>query len=253
VVRVGLLSQPEVIDVLNRYFVPVEYDVTAANCVPGDIPAMSYLKRAWEGSPWTRVSFGSEWVLEPGGQFLLSTGFHKHTDLPVAKTFQDSLETALKRFARLRAHPRGSPEERAEVAQIESEIQRDMKELRPCWLDFRIGTQETLAALGHGEPRLFEQKLSGVFTYPDPKVRRQVAEALGAFIASEFADTLTEDQAFFLEQRVAQLLTDEDADVRQAAALAMYQFEGRPAPEEQGDPLVEAALGLWAQRETAAE
>ena len=250
-VRVGLLTQPEVIEVLNKYFVPVEYDVTAAGFVPGDVPAMSHLKGAWENSPWTRVSFGSEWVLEPGGEFLLSTGFHKHTNLPVAKTFQDSLETALKRFARLRAHERGSAEEQEEIAKIQGEIDRDMKEFRPCWLDYRIGTQETLSALGRGEPRMFEKKLSGVFTYPDPKVRTQVAEALGAFIVSEHSSELTDEQVLFLEEQVSNLLDDESDVVRKAAALALHQFEGQEAPAAEGEDLVQAARALWADKQAA--
>ena len=252
-VRVGLLSQPEVIEVLNRYFVPVEFDVTAAGSVPGDVPAMWALKRAWEGSPWTRVSFGSEWVMEPGGEFLLSTGFHKHTDLPVAKTFQESLETALERFARLRVHERGSAEERAEIEKIKAEIRRDMKEFRPCWEDFRIGTQETLAVLGRGDPAMFERKLSGVFTYPDASVRRMVSEALAAYVTSPHADDLSEEQSLFLEERVAGLLDDEVPEVREAAAAALFQFEGREVPEQRGEPLVTAARELWSDRRAVAQ
>lgn len=252
-VRVGLLSQPEVIEVLNRYFVPVEFDVTAAGGVPGDVPAMWALKRAWEGSPWTRVSFGSEWVLEPGGEFLLSTGFHKHTDLPMAKTFQDSLETALKRFARLRVHERGSAEEQAEVEKIKAEIRRDMKEFRPCWEDFRVGTQETLAVLGRDDPAMFERKLSGVFTYPETRVRRMVSEALGAYVTSPHADQLTDEQSLFLEERVAALLDDEELEVREAAAAALFQFRGREVPDERGEPLVTAARALWSDRQAAAQ
>jgi hypothetical protein len=159
----------------------------------------------------------------------------------------------LKRFARLRAHERGSAEERAEIEKVKAEIRRDMKEYRPCWEDFRIGTQETLAVLGRGDPGLFERKLSGVFTYPEASVRRMVSEALAAYVTSPHADDLSEEQSLFLEERVAGLLDDEVLEVREAAAAALFQFEGREVPEQRGEPLVTAARELWSDRQAIAQ
>ena len=57
---------------MNEYFVPVEYDATETGTVPDDVPGMWVIKRAWDNSPWTRVSFGSEWVLDPTGTYIVT-------------------------------------------------------------------------------------------------------------------------------------------------------------------------------------
>ena len=59
---------------LNDYFVCVEYDATEG--IPDDVPAMAALKRSYEAVPWTRVSFGAEWVMDPAGEFLLNSSPH---------------------------------------------------------------------------------------------------------------------------------------------------------------------------------
>ncbi len=131
---------------------PVEYDATAAGTVPDDIPGMRIVKYAWENSPWTRVSFGTEWVLDPTGEHILSVGFHKHGNLPMVETLEKEWEKALTRFARIRSHERGSQAEAEELAKVEAEIEADMPINRPCWTDLNVGTIETLRVVATDDP-----------------------------------------------------------------------------------------------------
>jgi hypothetical protein len=251
VVRVGLLTQPEIIAALNKYFVAVEYDSTETGTVPADIPGMWVIKRAWDNSPWTRVSFGSEWVLYPTGESILSTGFHKHTDLPMVQTLEDELEKALTRFARIRSHERGSSEEAAELAAVEAEIDSDLKLMRPCWVDFNLGTLETLRVVATEDPSTFGSRLAGVFTFPEPIVRRQAAEALGLCMATGGRTEFSAEHVLFMQRQMVALLDDPEPDVREAAARAMFQFEGLAVPDQQGDELVASAAALWTEADEA--
>ena len=239
------------IDALNEYFVPVEYDATAAGAVPSDVPAMWAIKRAWDNSPWTRVSFGSEWVIDPTGEFVLSTGFHKHANLPMVETLESCWETALTRFARVRSHARGSAGEAAEIEKVKAEIVAELDLLRPCWVDFDVGTRETLKVVATEDPTTFHSRLAGVFTFPDPVVRRQSAEALGRWVTSYRTD-FSEEHVLFLQRQMFNMLTDEDAEVRHAAAVAMYRFEDLEPPGLQGDELVAGATGLWTEADMLA-
>jgi hypothetical protein len=246
VVRVGLLAQPEVIAAMNEFFVAVEYDATETDTVPDDVPGMWAIRRAWETSPWTRVSFGSEWVLDPTGQYVLSTGFHKHADLPMVATLERELQKSLQRFARIRSHPRGSDAEQVELERVVAEIDSDMALLRPCWVDSSFGTLETLRVVATEDPATFESRLAGVFTYPDPVVRRQAAEALETFMRSGRDAEFSPDHLLFLERRMVALLDDEDTAVRLAAARAVFAFERLSTPASaDDDELVAGAARLW--------
>ena len=230
---------------MNKYFVPVEYDATVTGTVPDDIPGMWVIRRAWEHSPWTRVSFGSEWVLDPTGQYILSTGFHKHADLPMVETLETELEKSLERFARIRSHARGSAAEQAELTRVEAEVADDLKLFRPCWVDLNVGTLETLRVVATENPATFGSRLAGVFTFPDPVVRRQAAEALDVFMCSGKHAEFSEDHILFLERQMFQLLGDEDPAVRSAAARAMFAFEHLAVPELTDSDLVARAAELW--------
>jgi hypothetical protein len=231
--------------------VPVEYDATATGTVPDDIPGMRIVKYAWENSPWTRVSFGTEWVLDPTGEHILSTGFHKHANLPMVQTLEDEWEKALTRFARIRSHKRGSQAEAEELAKVRAEIEADLPINRPCWTNLNIGTIETLRVVATDEPSNFKSRLSGVFTYPDPHVRKMAAEHLGVFMDKGGRAEFSPDHILYLQSTVVGLLSDEDADVRHAAALAMYEFEDLTAPDLQGEELVAAAAALWTPADEA--
>lgn len=230
---------------------PVEYDATETGTVPTDIPGMRYVLEAWNTSPWTRVSFGTEWVLDPTGEHILSTGFHKHANLPMVATLEKEWEKALTRFARIRSHERGSKAEAQELAKVEAEIEADMPINRPCWTDLNVGTIETLRVVATDEPSNFKSRLSGVFTYPDPHVRKMAAEHLGVFMARGGQAEFSPDHILYLQSTVVGLLSDEDEGVRNAAALAMYEFEDLPVPELQGEELVAAAATLWSAEDEA--
>jgi hypothetical protein len=212
---------------------------------------MRFVRQAWESSPWTRVSFGTEWVLDPTGEHILSTGFHKHANLPMVATLEKEWEKALTRFARIRSHPRGSKGEAEELAKVEAEIEADMPINRPCWTDLNFGTIETLRVVATDEPSNFKSRLSGVFTYPDPHVRKMAAEHLGVFMAKGGREEFSPDHILYLQSTVVGLLSDEDAGVRLAAALAMYEFEDLPVPALQGEELVASASALWSAEDEA--
>jgi hypothetical protein len=240
-----------VIAALNAYFVPVEYDATETGTVPTDIPGMRFVRSAWENSPWTRVSFGSEWVLDPTGEHVLSTGFHKHANLPMVATLEKEWEKALTRFARIRSHARGSQGEAQELAKVAAEIDADLPINRPCWTDLNFGTLETLRVVATDDPSTFRSRLSGVFTYPDPEVRRQAAEQLGVFMDQGGRTEFSPDHILYLQGTIVGLLGDEDSEVRHAAALAMYEFEDLPLPDLHGEELVAAAAALWTPADEA--
>ena len=230
---------------------PVEYDATATGTVPHDVPGMRIVKYAWENSPWTRVSFGTEWVLDPTGTHILSTGFHKHADLPMVQTLETEFEKALTRFARIRSHERGSAAEAAELAAVEAEIEADLPINRPCWVDLNVGTIETLRVVATDDPSTFKSRLSGTFTYPDPVVRRQAAEALGIFMEKGGRSEFSADHILYLQRTIVDLLKDEDPEVRRAAAIAMYEFEELPVPDLQDDELVAKAASMWTEADEA--
>jgi hypothetical protein len=236
---------------LNEYFVPVEYDATESGTVPTDIPGMRFVRRAWENSPWTRVSFGSEWVLDPSGEHVLSTGFHKHANLPMVQTLETEFEKALTRFARIRSHARGSKGEAEELAKVRAEIEADMLVNRPCWSDLNVGTIETLRVVATDDPSTFRSRLSGVFTFPDPVVRRQAAEQLGVFMDKGGRSEFSSDHILFLQRQIVSMLSDESPEVRHAAAVAMYEFEDLPVPDLEREELVAQAASLWTAADEA--
>lgn len=230
---------------------PVEYDATQTGTVPEDVAGMWMIRKAWQSSPWTRVSFGTEWVLDPTGQHILSTGFHKHANLPMVETLETEFEKALTRFARIRSHERGSVAEKAELAKVDEEILADLPINRPCWMDLNVGTIETLRVVATDDPSTFRSRLSGVFTFPDPTVRRQAAEHLGTFMDKGGRSEFSPDHILFLQRQIVGLMSDEEPEVRHAAAIAMYEFEDLEAPDLQGDELVANAASLWTEADEA--
>ncbi len=245
------MAQRQVIEILNQYFVPYELDATGG--IPEGVPALAALRKSYGQIPWTRVSFGSEFVIDPEGEYILSLGFSKHRHAVqrrggFAALFQQALEESLERLARIRAHERGSPGEREELLRLSRVLDHDLKERRPCALDVDLFTECTLKVLWGGDSELFERKLSGVFRYPDPVVRRQLAGTLGRYADHRGNEFQSSEDGFFLAERVARLLTDPDASVRLAAAVASYQFAGHPAPAAMGEDLVSSARDLWDRR-----
>jgi hypothetical protein len=250
VVRVGLLSQQQVIDVLNERFISVEVDLTKG--VPKGVPALDILQRGWDTSPWSRVSFGSEWVMDPSGEFMLTAAPHKHgtTEIgDIAKLFEQRLEDGMERFERIRRHPAGSAEREAEEARVRAELDAFLED--QCWLDADDHTSCTLKVFLKGDVHAgnFEKKLSGMFVYPDPEIRRKVSWVLGRYAEREGdGEFQSSGKADLVGDKVAGLLEDERAEVRQAAAVALYQFDLKAVPELEGDELVASARRLWEER-----
>jgi hypothetical protein len=209
---------------------------------------MEMLRTAWRESPWSRVSFGTEWVYDPAGDVLLATGFHKHDpDEEITAMFREMLESALKRWQRIRSHERGSTAEEAEWAAVAREIEADKKRLRACWLDLDLLTRETVKAFG-ANTELFNRRLTGPFQYPDPDVRRRGAVLMGRWAAGLSEEDRVSQKTTQIGKAVAGLLDDEAQVVRQAAAVAVHQFQGRAISDADDPELVAAARTLWDER-----
>lgn len=244
-VRVGLLEQQEVADVINECFIPFELDATDG--IPEGVPAFWTLQRMWEEIPYTRVSFGGELIMDPTGEILLSPGYSKHDhhiteERGVAALFQEMVEDGAKRFAKLRSFERGSAEEAAEIERIAALVEKDIKEKRECTFDLDFFTACTLQNLGRHDPKLLEEKVCGLFTFDEAGVRRDLARTLGRFVEKEGEGYRTSAAGKLLATRTAGLLDDPDEEVRRAAAVAMHQFVGEPVPEEN---VLESARALW--------
>lgn len=206
-------------------------------------PGLAHIRDFWDRCPWTRVSFGAQWVIEPEGQYMLTTGAPRHFRKGEAKVFQMALEEALKRFIRIRSAERGSEEEARIVAQVEERIDQEWKTRHPYFVDPDLFTKEIFDA----DVRV-ESRFPGVLKIDEPSVRRQAAEMLGRYAAKYSPEFRPGGKYFFFGDGVAKLLDDPDASVRRAAAGALYQFEGKPVPPiDDLDELVSGARKMWQQ------
>jgi hypothetical protein len=263
VVRVGLLEQPQVIDILNKYFVCVQLVATDHDGTPRDVPGLGLLQKAWDSIPYTRAAFSGEWVLEPQGRYLLSTAWCKHMAsrgdeltsgefVGFGEGFQEALENGLKRHARLRSHEPGSAAYLAEEQKVIAEGQADFELHRPCWFDIDRMTDHVIRTLrNQGDSQEgFEKKWGAIVNWKRERgswMRQTAAAALGRYAERHRLDFL--DLVPFLSSQVAGLLRDEDAAVREAAATALHQLEGQPVPAVQGEELVAAAWDVWNSQE----
>ena len=249
-------------DLLNNYFVCIEIDTTEG--LPEGYPGLWLLYSWWE-QPWSRVSFGSESIVDPTGQILLDAPPHKHEAANivgengdtfelqtrhVAKLMEDGFKDAIKRYARIRQHEEGSAERQAEIDKVIAEVREDCELNRPCMLDPDAGVDCTLSTLYRGNPLRFEHKVSGALTYHDPVIRERAATALGRYAQRNGEEFYGSKDAVFLGAKVAEMMDDAEESVRRAAAIAVFKFKGQPVPEE-GEDVVALAKALI--KETAEE
>ena len=215
---------------------------------------MAHLVRSWDENPWTRVSFGTEFVLDPTGEILLTAGPHKHVATKkkiLSGLFEKCLEDSLDRFARIRKHERGSDAEQAEIDLVKAEVQQELVDTRPCLWDPDASTDCTFKMLWQGEVARFEKKLSGIFAYPDPAIRREIAGAIGRY-AERHRDEFDDSKREYLAGKLTSLLKDENKEVRSSAALALFRFADKPVPEGDEDQVIEAAGALFATASSSA-
>ena len=222
----------------------IEYDATTLGAMPNEkYPGLDHIRDFWDICPWTRVSFGAQWVIEPQGQYMLSTGAKRHFRQGEAEVFEAALEEALKRFVAVRKQERGSPQEAKVVDKLKKQVAWEWENKHPYFVDPYYFTKEIfLAKVG------LDTRFPGILKYPDPVVRRQVADLLGEYALEE------EDPGFapggdyfsFFGTGVAAYLDDESAEVRRAAAVALYRFRGEEAPEIEDDAeLIAASRTAW--------
>ncbi len=188
------------------------------------------------------MSFGAQWVIEPEGQYMLTSGAKRHFRKGEAKVFGAALEEALWRFMRVRKHERGSPEEAEAIKVVKAEVASDWKNKHPYFVDPDFFTKEVFQAKV-GLPTRFP----GVLKQKEPSVRRQVAELLGRYAEKEGDEGFRPggDYYPFFGVGVAAYLDDPVPEVRHAAATALYQFTGKSAPDSEGAELVAAAREMW--------
>ena len=236
---------------LNKYFVCIEFNATNFGGVPDDVPAMAVLNKTWDESPYCRVAFRSEWVFSPDGKYMLGVTPCNHDAAKPENTdfgagFERLVEGSLKRFARIRAHPRESAEALAEAQRVDAEVLAELKEIKPCWLDKDLMTEhyiKTVLAQGEGQ-EAFERRYCQLFGFDEPEVRRRAIENISIFAdrraSFEFAERLP-----YLSDQVALMLEDPDPGVRKAAAVALYHFRKQPVPAADDAGLVAAAEAFW--------
>jgi hypothetical protein len=188
--------------------------------------------------------------MDPDGQFLLNTSPHFHEtggSKDVVPLFQESIESGLKRWHRIRSHERGSEAEAAEIAKVQDEVAEELRVKRPCIFDNDLSTTHTLNTLFAGKAKRFLKKMAGIYSYPDPKVRIQGVSGVGNYAAKHGSEEFQPGgKAFVLAATIAGLLDDPDPDVQRAAAIAVHQLEGREPGDGSTETLLASAREIWA-------
>lgn len=204
-------------------------------------PGLRYMAEGWDSSPWTRVSFGLQWVVEPGGRYPLTISI-KHPK----KYFGSSLEQALRRFIRIRGHERGSSAEGEAIAAVQADLRAEHEARRG-----NDPVERTAEILNDAKGDL-SQRFPGVFDFPDPQVRRRAAELLGEYAQREGGEGFLPGRRWsFFGEALARRLEDESPEVRRAAASALHRIGGLE-PVGSDDELVTRAGRLWAEAATEA-
>lgn len=244
-----MASLKEVQDVLNQHFVCIEFDPTGIGVPVDEYPGLWRIGASWEHNPWTRVSFGAVWVIEPEGQFMLSPvtdDVHNACSKSRLVDLANHLEGALAKLAEIRSHPRGSEAEAEAIRQVAEQASEQWRMKSDAYLDAR--TKQIFVAAQDQNRRY-----PGVFKNPDPWVRLRAIELVSRYSRIEG------DRGFLpggewstFGENIAFCLDDADADVRTAAASALFEFAGMPVPSAEGDELVAAARDSWSRHRTAA-
>ena len=135
-----MLSDPSVIDLLNREFNAVELNLTDQGFPPW-LEALAPFKAAYDAIPQSKRAFNTPAVVDPEGVVLLG---HGDTGAIVQKAKQDSvnfdtarylqmLETSVKRNSRLealRGDPALSAEDRASsIAALRLEVLQELERM----------------------------------------------------------------------------------------------------------------------------
>ena len=241
---------------------PVEIDTGVAG-LPQEAAGFRLHQWYYDETPWSRVSFGMEAVLDPTGEILLGVPPHKHEansearyskpndssghdNTAIGRLFEKMIEVSLMRLARIRSHERGSPAEAEEIRKVTAEVDNDAGMPNHCMLDLHAATACTLNALGQNVAS-YEAKLSSVLESPEPKVLRQAAFALGHYAANS-DEFRASEVATFVSDQLAQLLEGTDFEVKRCAATALFQIVGEPVPTLEDTELVSSARELWEGR-----
>jgi hypothetical protein len=181
-------------------------------------------------------------VLEPGGRFALSVGYHGHQQRAARRRgFNRMLELSQSRFARIRSHERNSAAEKEEIERVVHEVDLEREAEWQCMEDTDLFTLHTLVFLWCGDEdsdrAKFDHRIAGAFAYPDPWVRRSILEAVGRFVAQwgsrpdsahpDFARCPgfpSDEVLSTLRSTIAKALEDPEPEVRLAADQALHAF-----------------------------
>lgn len=238
-----MLQQEQVVDVLNKYFVCIEYDATTNGAMPAEkYPGLAHIREFWDVNPWTRVTFGCQFMISSDGQYMLSAGPQRHFRQGEAKVFQGSLEEALARHRRVNQFEPGTPERAAEIAKVKQEVDADWNERHWYFTNPDRWTNDIFTSKAR-----IEERFPKVLEQPEKFVRRRVCELLGRYAERTKTDGFLPDGEWhFFGDAVAARLDDPEPEVRHAAAVTLHQFVYKKAPLiESDDELVAAARELW--------
>ena len=240
----------------------VEID-TGVEGIPEDAGGFRLHRWYYDETPWSRVSFGMEAVLDPTGEILLGVPPHKHEGNPksrystpdnsnvhnhlaIGQLFEKMIEVSLMRLARVRSHERGSPAEAEEIRKVTAEVDNDARMPNHCMHDLHALSACTLNSLGKNLAS-YKAKLSSILESPEPKVLRQAAFSLGHY-ADNSDEFRASEVATYVGDQLAQLLDEPEVAVRRSAATALFKIAGEPVPSLEDAELVASALVLWEGR-----
>lgn len=210
--------------------------------MPADkYPGLQRVRTFWDNTPWSRVTFGLQFIISPDGQYMLSTGPQRHFRVGESEVFRGALEESLKRLVKIRKTDRGSAEESEAIRLVEAQNDQDWKSRHPYYASADQWTADIFKAAHN-----IEYRFSNVTKQPEPIVRRQVCELLGRY-AHKTASTRFSPggDVDFFGAAVFRLLDDPVEDVRHAAAVAIFRFMSEPVPEVEGAALIDAARTRW--------
>jgi len=128
-------------------------------------------------------------------------------------------QEALERLEALRETAPGS-RERAAAREALSQTLAEEYQTHHCRHDRELFFEHSMSSLVRYRPDRFEQKMSGVFTSPEPAVRRGALESVQQFTLTHDSDPRFNRRGGmrdYFTLRIAPMRNDPDASVRQAA------------------------------------
>jgi hypothetical protein len=141
--RSSVLSDPNVIDRVNRDFVAAELNVTDQG-FPADLVGLAFWKRVYRSDPAAQTGFGNQVVVDATGQYPLASGDDGQLDRWAhsinynPQLYSEMLGQALERWHRLQAIQAAETppaEKQRQIDDLEAEVGRAVAQAyrRKAW------------------------------------------------------------------------------------------------------------------------